>query len=346
MKSRPEKGNASELLPSEALIEANHLAEESNVSDSTALTIAGTAVRQMNGLYSLNDLHKASGAEAKHQPGYFMRRDETQALIAEVDISPDSEGLANSAKSQSIQIKEGRGGGTYACKELVIAYAAWISAAFHLKVIRVFLDAVQPAAPAVDYTRINPAQKQDLREIVQAIVDAGIQKHAETWARFQKKFRVNKYEELPATVYEEARTYLIAKLPNGYAGEVVSEMPAPKMSMDDAVRLDMAFHLATQAAAQVQREVFKGVMAGDTSWKLGRLMLSFDMTGEDGLASNVKPIDHNAYVMPVDRFYCAVEDALFVEAPTLAKLVSVCTARLSRMAARGQGGGDALAANV
>lgn len=299
------------------------------MENSTALTVAGTSVRQVDNLYSLNDLHKASGEEAKHQPGYFMRRDETQALIAE---------LANSAKSQSYQTKEGRGGGTYACKELVIAYAAWISAAFHLKVIRVFLDAVQPAAPAIEYARINPAQKQDLREIVQAIVDAGVQKHAETWARFQKKFRINRYEELPASRYEEARAYLIAKLPNGYAGEVVSEVPAPQLSLDDAVRLDMAFNLATQAAAQMQREVFKGVMAGDASWKHGRLMLSFDATGEGGLVSNVKPIDHNAYVMPLEHFHCAVEDALFVDAPTLAKLVSVCTTRLSRMAARGPGG--------
>lgn len=298
------------------------------MSDSKALTVAGTSVRQANGLYSLNDLHKASGSHPNQRPGEFIRNQQAQELIVE---------LSNAGIS-AFESRKGNNGGTYACKELVIAYAAWISAAFHLKVIRVFLDAVQPAAPAIDYARISPAQKQDLREIVQAIVDAGVQKHAETWARFQKKFRINSYEELPASRYEEARAYLIAKLPNGYAGEVVSEAPAPQLSLDDAVRLDMAFNLATQAAAQMQREVFKGVMAGDASWKHGRLMLSFDATGEGGLVSNVKPIDHNAYVMPLEHFHCAVEDALFVDAPTLAKLVSVCTTRLSRMAARGPGG--------
>ena len=47
------------------------------------------------------------------------------------------------------------------------------------------------AAPAIDYTRISPAQAQDLREIVKAIVDAKIQGHGETWARFQTKVRIN-----------------------------------------------------------------------------------------------------------------------------------------------------------
>lgn len=331
MRSRPEKSEALTAATDRASSEVTQDSHQGhNVENSTALTVAGTSVRQVGDLYSLNDLHKAAGNEDKHQPALFLRNEQARALVAEIQ-STDSQTAVKS-------INGGPRRGTYACKELVIAYAAWISAAFHLKVIRVFLDAVQPAAPAIDYARINPAQKQDLREIVQAIVDAGVQKHAETWARFQKKFRINSYEELPASRYEEARAYLIAKLPNGYAGEVVSEVPVPQLSLDDAVRLDMAFNLATQAAAQMQREVFKGVMAGDASWKHGRLMLSFDATGEGGLVSNVKPIDHSAYVMPLEHFHCAVEDALFVDAPTLAKLVSVCTTRLSRMAARGPGG--------
>lgn len=170
MKSRPEIDKAPAASTVGALSEESQTATKGTfMPNSKALTVAGTSVRQMNGLYSLNDLHKASGAEAKHQPGYFMRRDETQALIAEIcsadsqikalEYSEESRSSTNSAKSQSYQTKEGRGGGTYACKELVIAYAAWISAAFHLKVIRVFLAVAAPAVhPAIDPDRIALAE--------------------------------------------------------------------------------------------------------------------------------------------------------------------------------------------
>lgn len=191
--------------------------------DSKALNIAGTSVRQMGGLYSLNDLHKASGEELRHRPIEFIRLDQTQDLIGELEKGGDSHRFLSTVK--------GRNGGTYACKELVIAYAAWISAAFHLKVIRVFLDVAQPQTEPMqmrlDYDRISPAQAQDLKEIVAAIVQAGVQTYGETWKRFQNKYHVNSYLELPATQHLEARRYLIAKLPKGYTGDVVGEAVKP-----------------------------------------------------------------------------------------------------------------------
>ena len=171
-----------------------------------AFTLGDITVRQLDGLFSLNDLHKASGAEEKHQPSFFLRNDQIKALIEEIQ-SANSQTAVNS-------INGGKSRGTYACRELVIAYAAWINAAFHLKVIRVFLAATQPqAGPAIAYDRISPAQAQDLKEIVAAIVQAGIQGYGETWARLQRKFKVNSYLELPATQHLEARAYLLAKLP-------------------------------------------------------------------------------------------------------------------------------------
>jgi hypothetical protein len=108
-----------------------------------ALTIGTSAIRQLDGLYSLNDLHAAAGGDKNQQPANFMRLDQTQALVAEINSSE----MRSSTKTIN-----GRKGGTYVCRELVYAYANWISPAFYLKMIRAFDALQQPAlaAPAFD----------------------------------------------------------------------------------------------------------------------------------------------------------------------------------------------------
>lgn len=107
-----------------------------------ALTIADTFIRQdAEGRYCLNDLHRAAGGESKHQPAFFMRRKETADLLAELGASANSQ-------TPTITINDGRNNGTYVAKELVYAYAMWISPAFHLKVIRAY-DAMV-TAPVID----------------------------------------------------------------------------------------------------------------------------------------------------------------------------------------------------
>ena len=187
-----------------------------------ALQLGNIAIRQHNGLFSLNDLHKASGGNPGQRPGEFMRNQQTKELVEEI----------SNAGISAFESRKGNNGGTYACRELVIAYAAWISAAFHLKVIRVFLAVTAPqpgpAQKHLDYTRISPAQAQDLKELVHAIVQAKVQGFSETWARLQRKFRVNSYLELPAAQFDEARAYLLAKLPPART------VPPGKMLVDRA----------------------------------------------------------------------------------------------------------------
>ncbi|MCL7756134.1 KilA-N domain-containing protein [Pasteurella multocida] len=104
----------------------------------TNLAILNNSIRTLNNLYSLADLHRASGNDPKHRPTYFLRNDQTKALIAEIESeNPTCE------KSHSSVLIVKNGVGTYACKELVIAYAAWISPAFHLTVLRAFLNQVE-----------------------------------------------------------------------------------------------------------------------------------------------------------------------------------------------------------
>ena len=327
MQMRPEKGNAPEGRSFGALDVKNQaITQGVDMSDSIALIIGSTSVRQVGGLFSLNDLHRAAGGEDRHQPAFFMRRDETQELIAEI-CSADPQ-----IKASETVRGRGKAQGTYACRELVIAYAAWISAAFHLQVIRVFLAQAAPGARSgqmdLDYDRISPAQAQDLREIVQAIVDAGIQKHAETWARFQKKFRVNSYLELPAARHTEARQYLIAKLPQGYAPSIVDETTQPAGWSPE--RVNSALSLVAEIMPHVSRAIFDAVMTGQ-NWQADRFMLSFDVNTR-GLVPQAKKIDSNAYVMPMDRFYDAIETSMSVEPAVLARLAATCANRLSHMA--------------
>jgi len=102
---------------------------------SALMAIEGVKVRQDDeGRYCLNDLHKASGREQRHQPRYWLANQQTQDLIEE--LKGDS-GIPLSV------IKGGKGQGTYACKELVYAYAMWISPSFNLRVIRTFDALVQ-----------------------------------------------------------------------------------------------------------------------------------------------------------------------------------------------------------
>lgn len=104
----------------------------------TNLAIAGRGIRQdADGRYCVNDLHRAAGGEARHRPGYWLAADQTKALVAEVEKA----GFPAIRTKQKV--------GTFVACELVYAYAMWISAAFHLQVIRSF-DALVTRGPQQD----------------------------------------------------------------------------------------------------------------------------------------------------------------------------------------------------
>lgn len=96
----------------------------------SALMIAGIEIHQdHDGRFSLNDFHRAAGGEARHKPSEWMRVGQAQELADEI------------AKAGIPALRVVRGGsspGTYACKELVYAYAMWVSPTFSLHVIRTF----------------------------------------------------------------------------------------------------------------------------------------------------------------------------------------------------------------
>lgn len=109
------------------------------------LVIEGVSVRlDKDGRYCLNDLHRAAGALDKHKPAFWLRNEQAVQLVTELQIS-------NSPMEQPVHVV--RGGveqGTYVCKELVYAYAMWISPTFSLKVIRTFDQVVTHSITAAN----------------------------------------------------------------------------------------------------------------------------------------------------------------------------------------------------
>lgn len=76
------------------------------------LVIGNTVVKMKDGLYCLNDLHKASGGEKKNGPSYWSALSQTKDFLETTQMS--------------VVKLEGRGGGTYAEKKAVYSYAMHI----------------------------------------------------------------------------------------------------------------------------------------------------------------------------------------------------------------------------
>lgn len=102
------------------------------------LTISNSTISMKDGLYSLNDLHRASGSNKKHQASNFMRLEATKGLIDEIERSSDMSNGTNSIAYKVIQGGDSQQQGTFVCRELVYSYAMWISPRFQLMVIRAF----------------------------------------------------------------------------------------------------------------------------------------------------------------------------------------------------------------
>ena len=130
----------------------------------TGLTIADVSVRtNKNGLYSLNDLYSASGSENKNRPSLWIINKQTQELIDE---------LTQAGITASETVKGGRNTGTYVCKELVYAYAMWISPKFNLRVIKAYDDLVNGRIESITNQAKTEASRQRARLESRALTDA------------------------------------------------------------------------------------------------------------------------------------------------------------------------------
>ena len=167
------------------------------------ITILDNVVNVVNGLYSLNDLHKASGKEKKHQPFNFMRNQEVTDLIEELQCSSD---MRN--KQVFIKLVSGKNRGTYVCKELVYRYAMWISAKFALLVIRTF-DKLVTGAPVQAPSQLSTTV--DRKPLVNA-VNMHCKKsgaiYSDIWKMVHQRFNVDDVEYLTVEQVPQAVEYI------------------------------------------------------------------------------------------------------------------------------------------
>lgn len=172
--------------------------------------IGNLSIRQdEDGRYCLNDLHKASGDDKKHFPAYFLRNQQTKDLITLIE-SENYDMQICTSKNQAVNAIKGKGKdqGTYVVKELVYSYAMWISAKFHLMVIRAY-DAMVMQTKINTRQVITPEQKDTLQKIVDHKANGNNGLRPQIWIRHNRHFKINSYHELLAIHFEDAVKYLL-----------------------------------------------------------------------------------------------------------------------------------------
>ena len=174
------------------------------------LVIGEFSIRQdEDGRYCLNDLHKAGGDLRKDRPGFFIENEKTQELIAAIeDENYDAGNPASCKKAVNIIRGRGKEQGTYVVKELVYSYAMWISAKFHLMVIRAYDSLVMEWMIGGKQT-ISPEQAGILYNIVHTRAGNNQSLIMQMWSRLKNHFKYSaSYRELRAIHFEDAKHYL------------------------------------------------------------------------------------------------------------------------------------------
>lgn len=192
-----------------------------------AISVANVAIRQFDNLYSLNDLHKASGGENRHKPSLWLQNQQTSDLIDEISKAGNP---ALDKNQQVIQVvKGGNKRGTYACKELVYAYATWISAKFFLQVIRTFDAVISGSLHSSEALPSAQTTIDERRGLVEAVKAFAIRRNLDYSSAFRmvhQRFGVAHIDQIAAPLLPAAVAYVHSlTLQNGLNGEVLDRLP-------------------------------------------------------------------------------------------------------------------------
>lgn len=213
------------------------------------LAILNTSIRSYENLFSLNDLHQASGNLTKHKPAFFLRIDMTKDLIAEIEKETPN----------ALKVIRGTQGGTYACEELMLAYAMWISPKFHLIVLRAFLNLHKKSTALLPNT-ITPEQQQAIQSAVQQAHHRTGLHWQEIYRQLKSAFKVAKYDQIPQSQFGNAMAFIMNLQP-------IALPPAEEK---------FKFELTKEEISNLTLLLFSH---GQMNWLLGKLIKPLEVIG-------------------------------------------------------------------
>ncbi|MBF1233652.1 MAG: KilA-N domain-containing protein [Haemophilus sp.] len=213
------------------------------------LAILNTSIRSYENLFSLNDLHQASGNLTKHKPAFFLRIDMTKDLIAEIEKETPN----------ALKVIRGAQGGTYACEELMLAYAMWISPKFHLVVLRAFLNLHKKSTALLPST-ITPEQQQAIQSAVQQAHHRTGLHWQEIYRQLKSAFKVAKYDKIPQSQFGNAMAFIMNLQP-------IALPPAEEK---------FKFELTKEEISNITLLLFSH---GQMNWLLGKLVKPLEVIG-------------------------------------------------------------------
>lgn len=279
-------------------------------------TIAETVINMVDGLYSLNDLHKASGNIEKHQPAFFIRNQEVTELAKEIMQS------ANLQSDQVIRkVNGGHNRGTYACKEIVYRYAMWISPKFALIVIRAF-DAM--------VTRTDSTQRAVLVAACTKL-SAGNMAISDVYKMVGSKFGYDNIIDIPTPLLPEAIAYV-------YETMMVKNKPVNRNNgLIDEKTADIVMNYVFDLQKEVQRLggvlppspvvhekiIIEGIVT--RMMENSKIMLNFDIN--QGVRARLIPNQH--WIVDSDSIVDIVGKNDGVSKEKLPAIVNAIMARLS-----------------
>lgn len=308
------------------------------------LVIGEFSVRQdEDGRYCLNNLHKASGELDKHKPPFWLRNEQTKELIGE--LQKCNSGYPSIDSPVNVIRGGGAKHGTYVVKELVYAYAMWISAKFHLMVIRAY-DAMvmkllgSKSEQVLITDKTTKKERVPLKDAVNMLVGkAKFLNYSDAYKLIHHRFNVEHIEDIPQEQIPVAVEYV-----HHLMGEYIpkaeriedSELKALKLLEasttnkvmdyfhalhDEIKRLGGIspkypdFDKETIVSAVVTRMV-------DSS----RMLLTIGMSGKP----NISFVPNNAWILSDENLVGIIADPCGVKKDLLPDVIKAAATRLSK----------------